>query len=222
MTDRINGKNDSRAANAERARLRHEQLFRTPSRMTPLDRDQHAQEIVIATTKLKEAVSGKPGPQVPLEFCPDMVATLIKYPELWDRLSMLSAQVQCVAAKLPVRARQLAIMRTMWLCGAPYQWGEHLTRTKQAGITDEELERIKEGSLAIGWNATDQAILAAVEEFRADTFVSDKTWEALAKQFDENQRFELLVLIGQFSTIAFVLNSLRIPLEHNNKGFLSI
>ena len=76
--------------------------------------------------------------------------------------------------------------------------------------------------MAIGWNATDQAILAAVEEFRADTFVSDKTWEALAKQFDENQRFELLVLIGQFSTIAFVLNSLRIPLEHNNKGFLSI
>ena len=100
MTDRINGKNDSRAANAERARLRHEQLFRTPSRMTPLDRDQHAQEIVIATTKLKEAVSGKPGPPVPLEFCPDMVATLIKYPELWDRLSMLSgaSSMRCCQA----------------------------------------------------------------------------------------------------------------------------
>ena len=62
--------------------------------------------------------------------------------------------------------------------------------------------------------------MAAVEEFHADTFVSDATWNALAEQFDEQQLLELLVLIGQFTTVAFVLNSLRLRLEPNNKGFL--
>src|SRR5262245_18404576 len=131
--------NTSAATDAERARLRHEQLFGQPPRMSALDRNKHADEIVNATTKLQNAVSGKDGPALPLEHCPAMVATLIRFPELWDRLSMLSAQVQCAQAKLPVRQRQLAIMRAVWMCGAPYQWGEHLARTKQAGVTDEEI-----------------------------------------------------------------------------------
>src|SRR4030095_9459369 len=106
-------------------------------------------------TKLKNAVSCREGqaPPIPLDHCPAMVATLIRFPELWDRLSMLSPQVQGAHAKLPVRQRQLAIMRTVWVCGAPYQWGEHLARTKQAGVTDEEIEQIKAGSRATAWSS---------------------------------------------------------------------
>lgn len=63
--------------------------------------------------------------------------------------------------------------------------------------------------------------MAAAEEFQSDTFVSDVTWSTLAKHFDEDQLFELLVLIGQFANVAFVLNSLRLRLEHNNKGFFA-
>jgi alkylhydroperoxidase family enzyme len=151
-----------------------------------------------------------------------MVATLLVYPELWDRLSMLSAQVQCARAKLPARARQLAIMRTVWLCGAPYQWGEHLARTRRAGLSNQQIEQIKVGSSGLGWSSSDQAVLSAVEEYRADAFVSDPTWNALAQQFDAKQLIELLVVIGQFATVAFVLNSLRVPLSHDNEGFLGV
>jgi alkylhydroperoxidase family enzyme len=220
MIERASNPTKASLSRAEQARLRHELLFGHSQRIPPLDRNGYAEQIVAATTKLKDAVSGKQGPPVPLENCPEMVATLIRHPELWDRLSLLSAQVQCAQAKLPSRLRQLAIMRTVWLCGAPYQWGEHLARTKNAGVSDAEIERIKEGSCAAGWNPLDKAIMSAVEEFRTDTFVSDATWSALAKQLDENQLLELLVLIGQFTTVAFVLNSLRIRLERQNDGFL--
>lgn len=206
---------------ATRARRRQEQLFARPPRILPLSRTEYAEQIVGATTKLKNAVSGNNGPPIPLELCPDMVATLLKYPELWDRLSMLSVQVQCVDSKLPIRERQLAILRTVWLCGSPYQWGEHLSRTRRAGVSEAEIEQIKEGSCAAGWDAFDKAIMAAVEEFHSDMFVSDDTWNTLASHFDEQQLLELLVLIGQFANVAFVLNSLRVRLEHSNKGFLS-
>src|SRR5262245_15786813 len=221
MTERTDVENKGAVSTAERALLRHQQLFWHPPRIAPLDRREYAKQVVDATTKLKNAVSGKDGPPIPLESCPDMVATLLKFPELWDRLSMLSAQVQSAHARLPVRQRQLAIMRTVWSCGAPYQWGEHLARTRNAGVSDQEIEQIKEGSRAPGWNPLDKAIMAAVEEFQTDTFVSDATWNALVKELDEQQLLELLVLIGQFTTVAFVLNSLRMPLEHGNKGFLA-
>ena len=67
----------------------------------------------------------------------------------------------------------------------------------------------------------DKALMATVEEFHADKFVSDATWSALAQHFDDGQLFELLVLIGQFASVAFVINSLRLRLEHSNRGFFA-
>jgi alkylhydroperoxidase family enzyme len=220
MTDSTSYRDEAWTSHEERARLRHEQLFAQPQRISRLNRDVHAEQIIAATTKLSNAVSCKDGPPVPLEHCPEMVATLVRYPELWDRFSMLSAQVLSVRAKLPARARQLAIMRTVWLCGAPYQWGEHLARTSRAGISQQEIEKIKEGSGAPGWGALDKAILLAAEDFRTDAFVSEASWTTLSGHLSEDELFELLVVIGQFASVAFVLNSLRIPLEPNNPGFL--
>jgi alkylhydroperoxidase family enzyme len=221
MTERKSDPLVEQRALAESARRRQTQILNQPPRIAPLDRATHADDIVAFTSALRNEVACADLPPIPLEYCPDLVPTLLRYPELWKRLSSLSAIVQCANAKVPVRIRQLAILRTVWLCGAPYQWGEHLERTRQAGVSDEEIERLKTGSAAPGWGRLDRAVLSAVEELHAEAFVSDDTWNALAEQFDENQLFELLVLIGQFTSVAYLLNSLRLPLEANNKGFLA-
>lgn len=204
----------------EHARRRQQEILGKPQRIAPLDRVTHADEIVASTTALRNDVAGAELPPIPLEYCPDLVATLLRYPELWKRLSALSAIVQCATAKLPARERQLAIMRTMWLCGAPYQWGEHLERTKATGFTDADMERIKVGSAAAEWSPLHRAILSAADELYADAFVGDDTWSTLAAHFDDNQLLELMVLIGQFTSVAYLLNSLRLRLDGGNKGFL--
>jgi len=205
---------------ALRAAQRHQQLFDEPARMHPLDRKTNADQIIDATTRLKNAVACKDGPRIPLASCPQMIATLLTHPELWDRFSMLSAQIQCAEAKLPVALRQLAIMRTLWLCGAPYQWGEHIAKTRAAGFDDDAIERIRIGSSAPGWSALEVAVLQAAEGYCDDHFVNNDTWAVLARELDSLQLFELLVVIGQFASVAFVLNALRIPLEGSNPGFL--
>jgi hypothetical protein len=48
--------------------------------------------------------------------------------------------------------------------------------------------------------------------------ISDATWEMLAKRLDEKQLFELAVLVGQFTTVAYFQNSLRLRLSEDNKG----
>lgn len=203
------------------AERRQQQILGKPPRVAPLDKQTHAKTIVESTSRLAEAVACKELPPIPLEYCPEMVATLLRYPELWERLAALSAIVQCANAKAPARARQMAIMRAMWLCGAPYQWGEHVERTKNAGVTADEIERIKIGSSAAAWDESDRVLLRGVEELYRDAFISDETWEGLRERYTEEQLFELIVLVGQFSTVAYVLNSMRLRLEPHNRGFLS-
>jgi alkylhydroperoxidase family enzyme len=202
------------------ARARQAEILGRPQRIAPLDRSVHGEEIVASTNALRKDVARAELPSLPLEQCPDMIATLLRYPELWERLSALSAIVLSTAAKIPKPERQLAIMRTLWLCGAPYQWGEHIARTKAAGFSDQDIERIKLGSAAPGWSGAHKAILSAAEELYADALITDETWNALAKEFDELQLMELIVLIGQFTNVAYLLNSLRMRLDGDNKGFL--
>ena len=210
---------DPRATNHEIGRRRQDRILSKPPRIAPLNRAEHAEEIVEQTTRLASAVACAELPPLPLEYCPDLVPTMMKHPALWESVSQLSALVQCANAKVPARQRQLAIMRAMWLCGAPYQWGEHYERTKKAGFSDADIERIKGGSGAGGWSALDEAVLKAVEELEAEAFISDVVWDALAGHFDESQLMELIILVGQFTSVAFLLNSLRLPLEPSNKGF---
>jgi 4-carboxymuconolactone decarboxylase len=121
-------------------------------------------------------------------------------------------------SRLPARERKLAVLRTGWLCQAPYEFGEHAKQAIRLGFTAEEIERIIVGSGAPGWAPHESAILRAVEELHSSAMVSDPTWEQLAARFDESQLIELLILIGQFTATAYFQNSLRLRLEKGNPG----
>ena len=157
-------------------------------------------------------------PPLPLAVIPEIMFVLCRHQDLWDAVMALSMQL-FGAGLLPARDRQLAVLRTGWLLGAPYEFGEHVERTKATGVTAEEVDRlVEEGSAWSGWSAHDRAILRAAEELRADAMISDETWATLAKSYSEAQLFELCVLIGQFTNAAYFQNALRCRLEPRNPG----
>ena len=117
-----------------------------------------------------------------------------------------------------MRDRELVILRTGWLCRAPFEWGEHVRIGRQLGLTGEEIERVIEGSTAGGWSEHERALLAATEELHAGAMISDATWEVLSRSMSDTQLFELAVLVGQFTTVAYWQNALRLPLGEGNAG----
>ena len=114
---------------------------------------------------------------------------------------------------LPAREREMAVLRTAWLCQVDYEWGPHAAAARAAGLTDDDLARIIAGPSADEWDAADAALLRAVDELHADARLRDATWDALASRFTEPQMIELLMLIGQYHLAAFTLNSLRLTAE---------
>ena len=196
---------------------REAEILGKPPRLAPVDRASFATEIQAVTAKLREEVVGDAAP-IPLDLIPEIMFTLCRYPDLWGAIIDLSLPLQNAKAVLPPRARQLAILRTAWLLRAPYEWGEHIKHGKKIGFTADDIDRLIAGSSAAGWDEHDRAIVLTCEELRENAMVSDATWDKLGERLDDHQRFELLVLIGHFTNVAYFQNTLRLRLEPSNEG----
>lgn len=152
----------------------------------------------------------------PTTDMPAFLRLMAKHPPIFHRQMEMGNVL--FNGRISPREREIAVLRISWLGGAAFEWGEHVEIGKRCGLSPEEIERITQGSAAEGWSAHDAAILRAVEELMADARVSDATWATLAQAWDEQQLIELPMMVGQYLTTAFLLNSLQVQLGEGNLG----
>jgi alkylhydroperoxidase family enzyme len=199
----------------QKTHRREELVLGSLPRIAPLNIDDIPNTALESTRRIRQA-AGSSTPVSPSTI-PELVATLMRHQDLYERVAELSIQLQGRGALAP-RDRQLAILRAAWLCQAPYAWGEHVKHSKRIGITSEDIERVTQGSSTSGWDVHEQSVLRAVEELHAEAMISDATWELLSNRLDEKQLIELPILVGQFTCIAYIQNSLRLRLSEGNPG----
>lgn len=204
----------------EAMQARQDEVLGDGPRLAAVDKAAAADSVRESAIRLMGA-TGRTAQAIPLEVLPEIMFVMCRVPGLWNALIDLTAELQGANSVLPPRDRKLAILRTGWLCQAPYEFGEHVKQAKRMGFASDEIERIIVGSTAPEWQPHERAILCAVEELHGNAMVSDETWRQLAEQLDEAQLIELIVLIGQFTATAYFQNSLRLALEKGNKGLLA-
>jgi 4-carboxymuconolactone decarboxylase len=205
---------DAEVATGTDIEARHELILGRPPRIAPVQ--ELSEEALAVTGRLRQIGSGRPAPKSASEV-PEIVAMMLHHPQLYDKHISLSIELGTRGA-IGMREREIAILRLGWLCQAPFEWGEHVKKAKAIGFTSEEIERIRQGSSASGWDEHERAIVRAVEELHAHAMISDETWEILARRFDERQLIELPILVGQYQTVAYSQNSLRVRLSPDNPG----
>ena len=67
------------------------------------------------------------------------------------------------------------------------------------------------------WTDHERALVQATEVLIDVAIVSDATRDAFAQRYDHAQLIELPLLAGQFSTVGYFQNALRIPLKPANQ-----
>lgn len=144
--------------------------------------------------------------------------TLAHHPDLLRRWLVFGNHV-LFKSTLPPRERELVILRIGWLCEAEYEWAQHVKIGKDAGLTDVEIERIKAGPNARGWNEPDTLLLQATDELRRDAFISDATWKGLSAHFDTKQLMDVVFAVGQYNLVSMALNTLGVQLDDGLEGF---
>ncbi len=119
---------------------------------------------------------------------------------------------------IPFRDKEILILRTAWLSRGEYIWGRHYVRGKESGLTDDEITKITEGPNASGWSNFDRALLNAADELHTSRFLSDATWNALAERYTEDQRREVVMIVGDYTQLAMFQNSLGAQLPEGYEG----
>lgn len=183
-----------------------------PPRIEPLPEDNLPPEAEEAAVEIRAAF-GMPENG----FMPESFRMMLVHPGMFR--GQMAIGIALAAGSIPPRERELAILRNAWICGAPYEWGEHVDMGKnRCGLTADEVERCTQGSKAEGWSEHDRAIMKGVEELHADYMISDETWAALSRTWDDKQMMEFTVLVGVYTTTAMQQNSVRFRLDGSNPG----
>lgn len=113
---------------------------------------------------------------------------------------------------LAPRDRELIILRTGYNCRSGYEWMQHKRIGLDAGLTETEIERIKDGPDADGWSDLDRAMLRATDDLTSKHHVSDANWAALEPLGDKG-RMDLVFTVGQYTQVSMMLNSFGVQFE---------
>ena len=131
-------------------------------------------ELSELTAEQREALGANKNPNL-------NVRTALYEPELgkrwWSWLTFVWNSNSRGDAAIPMRDKELVILRVNWLCHDDWVWGQHVPIAKREGRTDEEIARIPKGPNAPGWNDADATLLRAVDELHTAQFISDATWQ---------------------------------------------
>ncbi len=138
--------------------------------------------------------------------------TLAHAPKALTRFQQWGAYVLSRRNSLPEREREIVILRTGFLCKSGYEWTQHVTIAKRSGVTDDEIARIKKGADA-GWSPADAALIRASDELHKDQFVTDATWAALGKHFDQKQCMDVVFTAAQYTQVSMFLNTFGVQLD---------
>jgi alkylhydroperoxidase family enzyme len=139
----------------------------------------------------------------------NIFATLANHPKLLKRWMVFANHVLSKSTLSP-RDRELLILRTGWLCGSEYEWGQHVLIARGCGIGDDEIARVQAGPDAAGWDPFEATLLRAADELHADRKISDAVWAPLSEHLSERKLIELCLLVGHYEMLAMTLNSLQV------------
>lgn len=193
---------------------RQEYILGHPPRIPPLpveERSEHQQKTLDEISMV--VVDGVRKPREDY----NCLEILIRHADLY--LAHLGVGKQFLSGcDLTIRDRELAILRIGWLSQAPFEWGSHVVIAKRNGISSEEIEWAIEGSTAAGWQPKERALVRAMEELHFDSMISDETWAVLSEHYNERELIEITVIAGQYKTVAYMQNSLRLPIPKGKQG----
>lgn len=114
---------------------------------------------------------------------------------------------------LDERAREIVILRVAARWQSDYEWGMHASLARRIGMSEADLHAVVAGPDDPHWSAREATLLAATDQVLDRRPVDDRLWGVLAETYSSRQLVDFMMTIAEFSLVAMMLTSFRIPLE---------
>lgn len=143
---------------------------------------------------------------------PRIFTTLGRHRGLFRRWLWFAAALM-PGGKLPREETELVILRVAHNTGSEYEWSQHERIGRRAGLSEEEISRVRAGADAPGWSERRALMLRAADEMHERRQLGAELWAQLSRHLDEVLLIELCMLIGHYEMLAMTLNTLEVEPE---------
>lgn len=132
------------------------------------------------------------------------------HPDLLTAWAPLRGHVVQRTALGPERA-EIVILRTGHRLGSSYEWAHHVSRARALGMDDARIASI---AGPVAKMTPEDSLLAAAVDSLFDRHGLDPAQEAeLADTFGRTAVFDLIATVGFYSTLGYMLNTYRPPID---------
>jgi AhpD family alkylhydroperoxidase len=140
---------------------------------------------------------------------PNVFTTLARHRRLFRPWLRFAGRLM-PRGRLPRADTELLILRVAHNTGCDYEWGHHERLGRRAGLTPDDIRRVRDGAEAEGWSPRQRLLLRAADELHGDRTISDALWAELRPGLSDADLIELCMLVGHYEMLAMTLNSLRV------------
>lgn len=131
-------------------------------------------------------------------------------PEVGDALQELGSTIR-FRTRLSDRTRELAILAVAADRESPFERYAHEAVGRACGLSEAEMEAVRRGEYPPMSDEKEAAALRIVRAMLAGD-VDDETWAACVPPLDDATVFELIALVGYYSTLALQMKVFRVDL----------
>jgi len=184
----------------------------TQARVTPVPVEEWGDDAVAALSDSFGRETAERFLAAGTDAVPNVLGTLLRHPGLAGPFLTYN-NVLLFTPTLPPRLRELMVLRVAWRTRSTYEWVQHVRLALSCDVTREEIDAIARGAEAETWTPIEADLLAATDQLVDGYRIDDTTWARLAGHFDERQLVELLFVVGTYTGLAMVFNSLGLELD---------
>jgi 4-carboxymuconolactone decarboxylase len=146
--------------------------------------------------------AGSGQPRDPSKF--DILGVLARHPAMAREFLAYNAFL-LQRGELPLRLRELAILRLAHARRSAFFWGEHVRVALAGGLSEEDIARLGRGNGE--FEGADRLVLETTDELLADGRAQEATWRRLVEQLATHQAMELIFVVGTYAMLAMACDT---------------
>ena len=122
---------------------------------------------------------------------------------------------------LPVRVREIVILRVTANYRCEYEWGIHVAIfASHAGLDEAQVNAtIADDAISGGWSEPESRLINAVDQFCENGRMDSETQANFQLDWSLEQQLEIIAIIGAYHTVSMVANTAALPLEQFAASF---
>jgi 4-carboxymuconolactone decarboxylase len=120
------------------------------------------------------------------------------------------------ASDLPGKLREIAILRSGYVCNSKYETWQHEAFGRYVGLSDAQIDAVREGDIASpALDEEERAVLAFADDVIQNVRASDETLGGVRKFLTDAQVIDLILVTGAYLMVSRFLETTGVELDEN-------